>query len=160
MNKVYLLTGGNMGDRMHYLLKAAQAIEKNCGKILSRSSVYETEAWGVNNQAAFLNQALLVQTPLTATQLLKIILTVEEALGRIRKIKYGPRVIDIDILLFNDAIVDMPGLTVPHPQMQNRRFVLEPLHEIAPLKMHPVLQKNISQLLKECPDILSVKKNN
>ena len=160
MNEVYLLIGGNMGDRMMYLTKAKKEIEKQCGQIVQQSSVYETAAWGMEEQAAFLNQVLEIETQLSPQQLLKAILTIEETLGRKRNIKYGPRLIDIDILLFGDAIIDVHGLKVPHPQMQHRRFVLEPLNEIAPEKIHPVLQKTIAQLLSACTDPLTVNKIN
>ena len=160
MNEVYLLIGGNMGDRMMYLTKAKKEIEKQCGQIVQQSSVYETAAWGMEEQAAFLNLALEIETQLSPQQLLKTILTIEENLGRKRNIKYGPRLIDIDILLFGDAIIDVHGLKVPHPQMQHRRFVLEPLNEIAPEKIHPVLQKTIAQLLSACTDPLTVNKIN
>jgi 2-amino-4-hydroxy-6-hydroxymethyldihydropteridine diphosphokinase len=158
MNKVYLLTGGNIGDRIHYLSKAIEEIEKNCGPILQQSSVFETAAWGNENQESFLNQVLKIQTSLNPDQLLKTILQIEENLGRKRELKYGPRTIDIDILFFNDQIIDQEGLKIPHPQMQNRRFVLVPLNEIAADKVHPVFQKTISQLLAECPDLLTVNK--
>jgi 2-amino-4-hydroxy-6-hydroxymethyldihydropteridine diphosphokinase len=158
MNEVYLLIGGNMGDRMLHLNKAKEEIEKQCGQIIKQSSVYETAAWGVEEQAAFLNQVLEIQTDLSPQKLLKTILKIEEDLGRKREIKYGPRLIDIDILLFGDVVIDMHGLKIPHPQMQHRRFVLEPLNEIAAGKIHPVLQKKIAQILSACTDPLTVNK--
>lgn len=160
MNEAFLLTGGNMGDSIKYLSEAKEAIKKRCGNILQESSLYETEAWGMKDQEAFLNQALKIETRLTAQQLLQTILNIEEEMGRKREIKYGPRIIDIDILFFNDETIHLPGLHIPHPQMQNRRFVLEPLNEIAGNKFHPVLQKNISQILSECDDPLAVNKIN
>ena len=158
MNEVYLLIGGNMGDRIVYLTQAKEEIEKQCGHIIKQSSVYETAAWGMEEQAAFLNQVLEIQTHLSPQQLLRTILTIEEILGRSRNIKYGPRLIDIDILLFGDEIIDVYGLKIPHPQMQHRRFVLEPLNEIAAEKIHPVFQKTIAQLLSACTDPLTVNK--
>ena len=158
MNEVYLLTGGNIGDRMGYLSKAKEAIKHSCGKILQESSVYETAAWGLENQEAFLNQVLKIETSLGAEQLLASILQIEENLGRKRELKYGPRTIDIDILFFNDEVIDRQGLKIPHPQMQNRRFVLVPLNEIASTKIHPLFHKTVSQLLTECPDPLTVNK--
>lgn len=160
MNEVFLLTGGNIGDRMDYLQKAKKTVEKKCGRVLKQSSVYETAAWGMENQEAFLNQVLKIETLLRPDELLKSILQIEEELGRKRELKYGPRTIDIDILFFNDEIIDRPGLKIPHPQLQNRRFVLIPLNEIAPEKIHPIFQKNISQLLAECRDTLEVNKFN
>ncbi|RYZ25708.1 MAG: 2-amino-4-hydroxy-6-hydroxymethyldihydropteridine diphosphokinase [Chitinophagaceae bacterium] len=158
MNKAYLLIGGNMGDREGYLSSARQWIEKMCGSIVNRSALYQTAAWGIENQEAFLNQALQIETMLAADELLKKLLWIEERIGRRRQEKYGPRIIDIDIVLFNDEIIHTEGLTIPHPQMQNRRFVLEPLNEIAADVIHPVLQKSIRQLLSECPDKLAVQK--
>lgn len=160
MNEAYLLTGGNIPDRLTYLLKAREAIIKRCGRVLAQSSVYETAAWGKEDQDSFLNQVLKIQTRLSAEDLLKTILKIEESLGRKRELKYGPRTIDIDILLFNEDIVNQPGLKIPHPEIQNRRFVLAPLNEIAPDKIHPVFTKKISQLLANCPDPLAVHKIN
>jgi 2-amino-4-hydroxy-6-hydroxymethyldihydropteridine diphosphokinase len=158
MNEVYLLTGGNMGDRLKYLQQAAKRIEERCGKIIRRSAIFETAAWGNTGQDAFLNQCLLLHTGLAAEQLLKQILSIENDLGRIRMEKYGPRTIDIDILFYNDEIINIPGLHIPHPQMQYRRFVLECIHDIAPGKKHPVVHKPVYQLLAECADTLAVHK--
>ena len=160
MNEAYLLIGGNMRDRLNYLLKAREAIEKRIGTITRQSGIYETAAWGLEDQSSFLNQALELQTILSAQELLTTILQIEEDLGRKRDIKYGPRIIDIDILLFNDEVINTHGLKVPHPEMQNRRFVLEPLYEIASNKIHPVLNKTIAQILAECTDPLTVNKFN
>jgi 2-amino-4-hydroxy-6-hydroxymethyldihydropteridine diphosphokinase len=158
MNEVYLLTGGNIGNRLEYLSKAKKAIEKRCGSILQESSIYETAAWGMEDQEAFLNQVLGIETSFNPQKLLKSILRIEEDLGRKRELKYGPRTIDIDILFFNDEVIDEQGLKIPHPEIQNRKFVLAPLNEIASNKIHPVFQKTISQLLAECPDLLTVNK--
>jgi 2-amino-4-hydroxy-6-hydroxymethyldihydropteridine diphosphokinase len=157
-NRAYLLTGGNMGDRALNLAKARQLIAEQCGVIKSTSSLYETEAWGKTDQPAFLNQALELETSLNARQLIRKILKVEKMMGRIREEKYGPRIIDIDILLFNGEKHNYHFLRLPHPEMQHRRFALLPLAEIAPATMHPVLQKTIIQLLEECKDELAVKK--
>ena len=158
MNKAYLLIGGNMGSREAYLSAATEQIGKYCGIIHRISSIYQTAAWGMEDQEAFLNQVLEVHTALPAKTLLQQILIIEEALGRRRELKYGPRIIDIDILFFNDDIVKTDSLTIPHPHMQNRRFVLEPLAEIAAGKVHPVLHKTVATLLAECPDKLAVQK--
>ena len=158
MNKAYLLIGGNMGNREAFLAAARKAIAEKCGNILCQSSLYQTEAWGLEDQDPFLNQVLQVDTSLSPQALLQTILAIETFLGRRRDLKYGPRTIDIDILLFENKKVAEEGLTIPHPQMQSRRFVLVPLAEIAPQEMHPVLQKTAVQLLDECPDKLAVQK--
>jgi 2-amino-4-hydroxy-6-hydroxymethyldihydropteridine diphosphokinase len=158
MNKVFLLIGGNIGDRLQNLHQAIDGLSAVCGPIIQQSAVYETAAWGITDQAAFLNQALLLTTSLPPQELITTILSVEEEMGRRRMEKFGPRVIDIDILFFNDEIINEPNLIVPHPQLQNRRFALAPMHEIAPALVHPVLHKTIEQLLKECPDELEVRK--
>jgi 2-amino-4-hydroxy-6-hydroxymethyldihydropteridine diphosphokinase len=158
MNTVYLLTGGNVGNRQQYLQETARLIEAGCGKIVHSSAIYETAAWGKTDQAAFLNQVLELLTPLGPADLMTKLLGIEAAAGRKRAEKYGPRTIDIDILLFNDEIMQSSFLTIPHPQIANRRFVLVPLCEIAPAYVHPVLKKKISRLLELCPDTLPVKK--
>jgi 2-amino-4-hydroxy-6-hydroxymethyldihydropteridine diphosphokinase len=158
MNKAYLLTGGNMGNRKVMLQQAIKLLSEYCGKVTAESSLYETAAWGKTDQSAFLNQALELTTELNARQLIRKILKVEKLMGRERKEKYGPRIIDIDILLFNDEIYTIHFLKLPHPEMQNRRFALTPLAEIAPGIIHPVLKKTIKQLLADCPDKLEVKK--
>ena len=156
MNKAFLLTGGNLGDRTQLLATARELIEKHCGHIIKTSSIYETAAWGNTNQPAFLNQALEINTNLNARQLIRRILSVEKAMGRVRSEKFGPRLIDIDILLFNQEIHDYHFLHLPHPEMQNRRFVLVPMAEIAPEVIHPILNKTILELLRDCPDQLEV----
>ena len=159
MNKAYLLIGGNMGDRLANLENARAAIQEHVGNILSNSSIYETAAWGMENQAAFLNQALLIDTSFEAIELLENLLKIEKAMGRIRNQPLGPRTIDLDIIFFNDQILDTENLTIPHPHMQKRNFVLTPLNEIAPDYIHPIFKKSINQLLKGCTDqLLCIKK--
>ena len=158
MNKSYLLIGGNVGNRAGFLQEAAGFINEAAGTITRASAVYETAAWGKTDQAAFLNQALELVTPLEAAPLMEALLQIEEQMGRLRREKYGPRVIDIDILLYNEAISQEPLLTIPHPQLANRRFALVPLNELAGAYVHPLIKKTIAQLLLECPDPLPVKK--
>lgn len=158
MSIAYLLIGGNMGNREAYLAAAKERINQECGNILRESSIYETAAWGMQEQESFLNQVIEIETSLSAIQLLHCLLGIEEKLGRRREIKYGPRLIDIDILLFNDDRIKVHGLTVPHPEIQNRRFALVPLCELADQKIHPVFNKSFGQLLEECADELTVQK--
>lgn len=158
MNTAFLLIGGNLGNRTQHLGKARSLIHQRCGNITQTSSLYETAAWGDVEQAAFLNQVLKIQTPLPATTLLNCLLAAEQKMGRVRRQKSGPRTIDIDLLFFNDDKIEAPGLQVPHPRLHLRRFVLEPLNEIAPGLIHPVFNKPISQLLVECEDVLAVQK--
>lgn len=158
MNKAFLLTGGNLGNRQQNLSTARTCITEQCGKIIAASSLYETAAWGNTDQPAFLNQALEISTLFNARQLIRRLLKIEKQMGRVRKEKYGPRLIDIDMLLFNNETHHYHFLKLPHPEMQNRRFALLPLAEIAPDEIHPVLNKTITALLKECKDELEVKK--
>jgi 2-amino-4-hydroxy-6-hydroxymethyldihydropteridine diphosphokinase len=158
MNKVFLLIGGNLGDRLQNLHQAIRLLGVACGPVTQQSAVYETAAWGKTDQPAFLNQALALTTALPPRELIDTVLSVEETMGRQRLEKFGPRIIDIDILFYEDLIIDEANLTIPHPELQNRRFVLAPMQEIAPQFVHPVLNKTIEQLLKECPDQLEVKK--
>ena len=158
MNTAYILTGGNLGDRLSSLLMAKEYIGRETGNIVSSSSIYETEAWGNNSQPDFYNQVHITTTGLSAEQMMKKILEIEGQMGRVRAAKNAPRIIDIDILFYNDEIINIPDLIIPHPRMQDRKFVLMPLNEIAANHMHPVLHKTINRLLKECPDQLDVHK--
>jgi 2-amino-4-hydroxy-6-hydroxymethyldihydropteridine diphosphokinase len=158
MNTAWLLTGSNMGTREDYLSSAKREIALQCGTVQKQSSIYETAAWGKTDQPAFLNQALEIMTPLNARQLIRRLLKIEKQLGRIREEKYGPRLIDIDILMYGDEIHQYDLLKLPHPELPNRRFALLPLAEIAGEVIHPVLQQSVFSLLADCPDTLEVKK--
>lgn len=158
MNKAFLLLGSNLGNSLQKITQAKNQIEKKIGIIARSSALYKTAAWGNVQQPDFLNQIIVVATKLNAHELLNSILYIEKKMGRIRTVKNAPRVIDIDILFFNKQIIREKQLIVPHPQIQNRRFVLKPLNEIASQWVHPVLNKKTHQLMKECTDTLNVKK--
>lgn len=158
MKQVYLLIGGNLGNRTENLAQARDLINARCGVIHSASSLYETAAWGKIPQPDYLNQVLLLETRLSPQELLSGILAIEKELGRYRNARYGPRTIDIDILFYEDMILHQENLQIPHPRIAERRFVLTPLHEIAPAFIHPELKKTISWLLENCPDELAVYK--
>ena len=158
MNSAYLLLGSNIGNSRQQLLEATRLIKKNIGKVTRQSKLYVTAAWGNTNQPDFLNQVIVIETKLSATELIKSILTTETTMGRIRTEKNAPRIIDIDILFFNKEIILEKDLIVPHPEIQNRRFVLIPLNELSPGLKHPVLKKTMHQLLETCTDTLDVKK--
>ncbi|NJK87482.1 MAG: 2-amino-4-hydroxy-6-hydroxymethyldihydropteridine diphosphokinase [Bacteroidales bacterium] len=161
MNSIYLIFGGNLGDRHQNILKARNFIQNELGRIIRYSSVYETEPWGFDHEQSFLNQVAEVQSLLSAEEMLKKIKNFEEISGKgKRETVYLPREIDVDILFFNREFINMPELTVPHPRLHERRFVLEPLNEIIPDFIHPVMKKSISQLLEECSDQKWVKKLN
>ena len=159
MNKIYLLLGSNLGNSKQQLSKAISLIQKKMGNLTRQSGTYTTAAWGNTDQPDFLNQVIVVETALTAADTMQGILSIEKKMGRIRTQKNAPRIIDIDILFFNKEIISLPELIVPHPQLQNRRFVLIPLNELSANFIHPVLKKTIHQLLRVCPDKLAVKKN-
>jgi 2-amino-4-hydroxy-6-hydroxymethyldihydropteridine diphosphokinase len=156
MNKAYLLTGGNMGNREKNLATAKRLITERAGKVTRASALYETAAWGKTDQPSFYNQALEVETSIPPKDLLNLLLEIEKKLGRQRDEKYGPRIIDIDILLYGDQICNDPQLRIPHPELQNRRFALTPLAEIGPGLVHPVFKKSITELLAICTDTLEV----
>jgi len=158
MNKTYLLLGSNMGNSKASLSKAVVQIEKLIGKITRQSGLYSTAAWGNTKQPDFLNQVIIVETELSAPQTMATILNIEKKMGRIRTIKNAPRVIDIDILFFNKEMINQAELVIPHPEIQNRRFVLVPLNQLSPNLKHPALNKTVHKLLINCPDKLNVKK--
>lgn len=156
MNPVYLLIGGNIGERLYYLDMACTNIEHHSIKILRKSSIYETAAWGNTVQSAFLNQVLEVATQKTASELLNEILSIELALGRKRLEKNGARTIDIDILYFKGEVINIPGLKIPHERIALRKFVLIPMNELQPDLLDPARGKTINQLLLDCEDNLDV----
>ncbi|MBI3518771.1 MAG: 2-amino-4-hydroxy-6-hydroxymethyldihydropteridine diphosphokinase [Bacteroidetes bacterium] len=159
MNEAYLCLGGNIEDRELALKQAILKINREVGEIVAKSGIYETEAWGVDNQQAYLNQCVKLQTDLHASDLIHTLLAIEKELGRERMLSgtYEPRIIDIDVLFFNDAVIESDALIVPHPRLHLRKFVLIPLQEIAPDYLHPVLNKTIFSLLSDCQDTSDVK---
>lgn len=156
---IFLSLGTNTGDRLANLEKARAAI-KMFGNIISLSSTYQTEAWGKTDQPAFYNQVIEISTALSPVALLSAFLAIEIELGRVREEKWGPRTIDIDILFYGSTLVNQENLILPHPGIADRKFVLVPLNEIASEFIHPVYKKNISELLRACPDSLAVEKIN
>ena len=159
MNHIFLGIGTNMGNREANLREAVTRIGISIGEIKKISSVYETEPWGFKAENNFLNMVVEVVTSHTPSGVLGAILMIEAQLGRIRIEKqYSSRVIDIDILFFDDLIMDEITLKIPHPYLHERKFVLFPLNEIAADFIHPVLKQSVGSLLKSCEDLSEVRK--
>jgi 2-amino-4-hydroxy-6-hydroxymethyldihydropteridine diphosphokinase len=158
MNNVFLLLGSNLGDRKLFLQQAIMHIAYDIAPTCRISSVYETQSWGKTDEPDYLNMVVELQTDLPAKVVLDKILAIEQVMGRKREEKWGSRIIDIDILYHNQDIISEEGLNVPHPELHKRRFTLEPLAEIAPDFIHPILKKNNLELKNELKDSLIVKK--
>jgi 2-amino-4-hydroxy-6-hydroxymethyldihydropteridine diphosphokinase len=158
MINVFLLLGSNLGDRKLLLQQAIRHLEYDVALAIKISSVYETAAWGKTDEPDYLNMVIELETELSPQTILEKILAIETVMGRTRDEKWGSRLIDIDILYYGGVVIDEPNLHIPHPQLHNRRFTLEPLAEIAPNFVHPVLKKTNLQLKKELKDSLIVKK--
>jgi len=152
MSTVYIQLGSNIGKRKSFIAKSMEQIEKNIGEIIAESSVFETIPWRNENQNNFLNSVIKIETQFDAFNVLQKSQEIENNLGRVRKEKWGERTIDIDILFYNNEIINTEELIIPHPLIHKRKFVLTPLSEIAPNYIHPILQKNISDLLLGCKD--------
>ena len=152
MNIVFLQLGSNLGDRELLLQDAIVAIEERVGVVVKESKVYESMPWRVKGQKSYLNQILKVKTELQSDDVLSIILDIEKNLGRLRLEKWGERLIDIDIIFYNDSIIETAELCVPHKHMHERMFVLTPLYNIAPEMVHPKYNKTVEELLQICTD--------
>jgi len=158
INGIYLLLGSNLADKRVNIQRAFDLINLKIGNIILKSSVYETEPWGIKDQERYLNQILKVESHCSPKNLLEKCNEIENIIGRKRSEKWGERIIDIDILYYNDLVINDNEIIIPHPEIQNRRFTLELLVELAPDLIHPILQKDQKQLLLECTDPLGVKK--
>ena len=164
MSSLYLLIGGNQGDRIALLHQATDLIRQRVGSVVRCSRIYETAPWGMFDEEPlpFLNMAVAVDTRFSARECLSICQQIEHELGRRRSATrggntrvYSSRPIDIDLIFYNDEVINTPELTIPHPRMHLRRFVLEPLYDIAPTFVHPVFKKPLNLLLSECIDSCS-----
>lgn len=158
MDKVYILLGANLENPIRQLQRAVSELSSSIGRLNRQSAIYESAAWGKEDQPIFLNQVLCFETELTPQEILSHCQKVENNLGRVRKEKWDARIIDIDILYFNDEILESTDLTIPHPLLHLRKFTLEPLIEIAPNYIHPVLKRTNKELFETCTDTLFVKK--
>ena len=157
-HKAALLLGSNLGHKENNITNAIQALGQNAGNILTISSLYNTAAWGLQEQPDFINRVILIETELTPEELINEILKTEEDLGRKRNRKWEPRVIDIDILFYDNEIMKTEKLTIPHPHLHERMFALVPLQEILPDWTHPASNKSINELISQCEDKLPVRK--
>lgn len=149
---IYLSIGSNMGNKKDYISKATQALNQRVGKVISVSKYYETAAWGNTAQEDFLNIALGLTSTLSPQEVLDVVLDIEKTMGRERAEKWAARTIDIDILLYDNLILNTETLTIPHPHLHERNFVLVPLMEIAPEVIHPILNEPIDEIYMACLD--------
>ncbi len=149
---VFLLLGANLGNRAVTLAKAIELISEQIAPVVAQSRLYETAPWGVTNQPSFLNQVIKIETKLTPSDVLIKTLKIEKQLGRERRLRWGARIIDIDLLYYGDMILETPDLHLPHPRLHERRFTLVPLAETAPDFVHPILKKTSQELLQTCTD--------
>jgi len=158
MLQVDILLGGNVGNTLEIFNKAKVQMVEKAGQIIQESSLYQTEAWGFDSDP-FLNQVVTIETTLLPQELLQKLFSIETYFGRERKGSgYSARTLDLDILFVEDQVMNEPTLIIPHPRMAERRFVLEPLNELYPNRIHPITGKTISQMVSECPDNSGVEK--
>jgi 2-amino-4-hydroxy-6-hydroxymethyldihydropteridine diphosphokinase len=156
-SSVFISLGGNLGNTLEIFKNVYAEIEKKVGPITKKSSIYQTAAWGPIQQPDFLNQVIVMTTELLPEPVMTILLDIEKNLGRIREERWGPRIIDLDMLFYDEQILSTPLLQIPHPEIQNRKFVLIPLVEIAAEKTHPISQKTMAELLALSEDETEVK---
>jgi 2-amino-4-hydroxy-6-hydroxymethyldihydropteridine diphosphokinase len=147
MSTAYISIGSNLGNREENCKKSISLLIDKGLSIRKQSSMIETEPWGVEDQPAFINMAVSVETPLPPEKLLILLNEIEIDLGRTKTFRWGPRIIDLDILFYDDLVMEKPVLSIPHPHINDRDFVLRPLAEIAPDLVHPVLKKTVKELL-------------
>lgn len=152
----FISLGGNLGNTREIFEQTYPLIEKKIGPILQKSSLYQTAAWGMTDQADFLNQVIEIETAENPAEILTNLLAIELHFGRIRDVRWGPRSLDLDLLLFGNEQVNSPQLTLPHPRIQDRKFILIPLVEIAPYTLHPILGKSVKELLALTTDTSTV----
>ena len=152
MNKIYLQLGSNLKERFSNIENSMFLLQKTVGNITKKSDYFETNPWGHTQQPKFINLVIEIESPLKAQEVLKECLSIEDKLGRVRTKKWGSRIIDIDILFFNQDIINQPNLIIPHPFIQDRNFVLIPLNQIASELVHPILQKSIKHIKENCTD--------
>ncbi|MBI4698312.1 MAG: 2-amino-4-hydroxy-6-hydroxymethyldihydropteridine diphosphokinase [Nitrospirae bacterium] len=153
MSIVYIGIGSNLGNREENCERAVALLGTNGIKVLKRSSLYETEPWGIEEQPEFMNMAVEAETGLEPERLLEVLTDIETTVGRKESKRWGPRIIDLDIIFYNDLILKSSDLEIPHPGIKDREFVLKPLSEIAPYKRHPIFKKSIKQLLEDLYNI-------
>lgn len=146
MSIVYIGIGSNLGERRENCINAIKLLQDGGVTVIKRSSMIETEPWGVKDQPHFINMAIEAETSLSPQELLRCMKDIELSMGRVESVHWGPRVIDLDILFYDDRIIDSADLKIPHPHLHERDFVLMPLMEIAPEKIHPVLKTKICEL--------------
>jgi len=155
--EIYVGLGSNLGDRLANIRKAIELMKEAGIEIIDEASIYETEPLGYKEQGWFLNSVVKARTELSPLRLWKRLERIEKSMGREREVKWGPRIIDLDILFYGDKILNGRELRIPHPELHKRKFVLIPLEEIAPKLVHPVLKKTISELLRDLKDNSQVK---
>ena len=158
MKGIFLLLGSNLGNRSETLQKARDLINNEIGRIVNQSSIYSTKAWGVENQPDFLNQVIELDSALEPHAILREVNKIEERLGRVRYVKWHSRIIDIDLLYYGQLVLNSEDLVIPHKEIENRKFVLIPMNEIASSLIHPKSFVSQKELLLKCTDKLDVQK--